>query len=93
MLMKTMVIGCGRWGTFIAWYLNYVKQEVILYGRKDSKNMHQLLKNRKNEYLELPLNITLSNELGEVDRVNAIFISVNAHDEKRKHLFRTVSFP
>ena len=31
MLMKTMVIGCGRWGTFIAWYLNYVKQEVILY--------------------------------------------------------------
>ena len=66
MLMKTMVIGCGRWGTFIAWYLNYVKQEVILYGRKDSKNMHQLLKNRKNEYLELPLNITLSNELGEV---------------------------
>ena len=78
MLMKTMVIGCGRWGTFIAWYLNYVKQEVILYGRKDSKNMHQLLKNRKNEYLELPLNITLSNELGEVDRVNAIFISVNA---------------
>ena len=44
MLMKTMVIGCGRWGTFIAWYLNYVKQEVILYGRKDSKNMHQLLK-------------------------------------------------
>ena len=50
MLMKTMVIGCGRWGTFIAWYLNYVKQEVILYGRKDSKNMHQLLKNRTNDY-------------------------------------------
>lgn len=76
--MKAMVIGCGRWGTFIAWYLNYVKQEVVLYGRKDSKNMQQLLQNRRNEYLELPLNVVLSNELSDVNNVNVIFISVNA---------------
>lgn len=76
--MRSMVIGCGRWGTFIAWYLNYVKQEVILYGRKDSKNMQQLLQNRKNEYLKIPQNVALSNELSDVDNVDVIFISVNA---------------
>ena len=31
--MKAMVIGCGRWGSFIAWYLRKIGHEVTLYGR------------------------------------------------------------
>lgn len=49
---------------------------------KEFKNMHQLLKNRKNEYLELPLNITLSNELGEVDRVKLYLFLLMRKDWK-----------
>ena len=30
--MKITVIGCGRWGSFIAWYLDKVGHSVSLYG-------------------------------------------------------------
>ena len=47
-LMKLSVIGCGRWGTFLAWYLERSGSEVTLYGRKGSKRMEQLLSTRSN---------------------------------------------
>ena len=31
--MKATVIGCGRWGSFIAWYLRKIGHEVTLYGQ------------------------------------------------------------
>ncbi len=37
--MKISVLGCGRWGTFIAWYLEEIGHQVTLYGRESSKNM------------------------------------------------------
>ena len=47
------VIGCGRWGTFIAWYLDKIGHDVSLYGREQSANMQELLTERKNKYLTL----------------------------------------
>ena len=35
--MKIAVIGCGRWGSFIAWYLDKIGNEVTLYGRESSE--------------------------------------------------------
>ena len=35
--MKIAVIGCGRWGSFIAWYLDKIGNEVSLYGRESSE--------------------------------------------------------
>ena len=32
--MKITVIGCGRWGSFIAWYLNKIKHEDALWKGK-----------------------------------------------------------
>ena len=29
--MNITVIGCGRWGTFIAWYLDSIGHNVKLY--------------------------------------------------------------
>lgn len=43
------VIGCGRWGTFIAWYLDKIGHKVSLYGRKQSGHMKRLSDTRKNE--------------------------------------------
>ena len=40
---KIFVIGCGRWGTFIAWYLDKIGHTVSLYGRKQSANMKELM--------------------------------------------------
>ena len=76
--MKITVIGCGRWGSFIAWYLNSIGQDVILYGRKGSKNMERFMKERKNDYLELPENLVLSNDLANVCDSDAIVISINS---------------
>ena len=41
--MKITVIGCGRWGTFIAWYLDKIGHSVSLYGRKSSAHMQKLI--------------------------------------------------
>ena len=32
--MKISIIGSGRWGSFIAWYLDKIDKDVTLYGRK-----------------------------------------------------------
>ena len=39
--MNITVIGCGRWGSFIAWYLDRTGHTVALYGRKGSSHMQQ----------------------------------------------------
>lgn len=31
--MNITVIGCGRWGSFIAWYLDRINNNVTLYGK------------------------------------------------------------
>ena len=56
MKTKVLVIGCGRWGTFIAWYLNSLGLDVSLYGRSTSKNMKELQEKRGNAYLKLYIN-------------------------------------
>lgn len=79
--MKISVIGCGRWGSFHAWYSSKIGHDVQLYGRANSKNM-QLLKNtRGNSYLKLPENVRLSTNLAETLNFAAvIIISVGAQN-------------
>lgn len=76
--MNTTVIGCGRWGTFIAWYLNERGHAVTLYGKESSRHMQQLLREGKNEYLSLSEKIVLSTSLSCTDDADILFISVNA---------------
>ena len=52
--MKITVIGCGRWGCCIAWYLDRIGHDVTLYGRANSAHMQKLLAERRNEYMTLP---------------------------------------
>ena len=35
--MRITVIGCGRWGSLIAWYLDRTGHAVTLYGRPGSR--------------------------------------------------------
>lgn len=76
--MKITVIGCGRWGSLITWYLDYIKMDVTLYGRKESKNMQRFLTERKNDYLEFPESIKLSTDLSCVKDAEVIVISINS---------------
>ena len=76
--MKITVAGCGRWGTFIAWYLDRAGHEVTLYGRSSSENMKRLMSTRKNDYLELTETVRLSTEISSLSEGEAVVISVGA---------------
>lgn len=76
--MKITVIGCGRWGSLITWYLDRIGNEVTLYGRKESRHMQRFLKERKNDLLFLPERIILSTDLASVKDAEVIIISVNS---------------
>lgn len=74
--MKITVAGCGRWGSFIAWYLNKIGHDVTLYGRPGSKSMESFIKTRKSELLELPESVKLTQELKNVINSDVLVISI-----------------
>lgn len=76
--MKITVIGCGRWGSFIAWYLDFAGHDVTLYGRESSVHMKRFLEERKNDLLELPDSIALDTNLSCVKDAEVIIISINS---------------
>ena len=76
--MKVMMIGCGRWGSLIAWYLSTLSHEVTLYGRESSAHMQRFLRERKNDLLTLPPSVTLTTELAAAKDAEVILISVPA---------------
>lgn len=78
MKMKITVIGCGRWGSLIAWYLDSIQKEVTLYGRESSKHMQRFIRERKNDLLTLPDSIQLSTDLACVTNADVIVISINS---------------
>ena len=77
---RISVIGCGRWGTFIAWYLDKIGHVATLYGRESSKNMQELLNTRKNPYLSLPESVQLTTSLEGVCVSDYVVISVGAQN-------------
>lgn len=75
--MNISVLGCGRWGTFIAWYLHRMGHLVQLYGRKKSWRMAQLMETGKNDLLELPRGVHLTQDLGcALDASDLLVISI-----------------
>lgn len=76
--MKITVLGCGRWGSFIAWYLDRTGHEVSLYGRESSRNMARFLETRENGLLTLPESMTLTTDLSKTEEAEVVIISVNS---------------
>lgn len=74
--MKITVIGCGRWGSLIAWYLDGLGHETTLYGRASSAHMQRFLSERRNDLLELKESVRLSTELDCTLDAEVIVISV-----------------
>ena len=75
--MRISVLGCGRWGSFLAWYLCRTGHEVTLYGRAASWRMERLLKCRENDLLQIPEGVQLTTDLtAAVSRAEALVISV-----------------
>ncbi len=76
--MNISVIGCGRWGTFLAWYLDRTGHRVTLYGRKGSRRMDALLETRTNGVTVLPDSVALTQSLDAALRSDTLVISVGS---------------
>ena len=76
--MNITVIGCGRWGSFIAWYLNKLGHHVRLYGLADAPQMIELQATRTNGLIELPPELELTTSLDEAVAADTIIISVGS---------------
>lgn len=77
--MKVSVLGCGRWGSCIAWYLDKIGHDVMTCGLEDAPEFIRLKETRKNDYLEFPESIEISSDLEKaVSRAEVIVISISS---------------
>ncbi len=79
MEMKVSVVGCGRWGSLITWYLAEKRGlDVTLYGREGSASIQRFIKERKNDLLTLPDTVKVTTSLGCLKDSDVIIISINS---------------
>ena len=77
--MKFSVLGSGRWGSFISWYLSYKKLPVTEWGRPESAAFENLMKTRQNEYVTLPGDINLTTDLkAAVEFADTVIIAIKS---------------
>ena len=77
--MKISVLGCGRWGSFIAWYLCNHGNDVYSWGPDDDYSYQVLRDTGKNEYVTLDPRICLTSDLQKaVDHAEVIVISISS---------------
>ncbi len=74
--MKISVIGCGRWGSLITWYLDGLGHEMTLYGRKSSPHMQRFLNDRSNDLLTLSERVRLTCDVEVLGEAEVIIISI-----------------
>ena len=78
--MNITLLGCGRWGSFIAWYMDAVKHNnVTVWGRENDPLLENLINTRKNEYVQFPESIELTHDLNKaINHSDVIIISISS---------------
>ena len=77
--MNYTILGCGRWGSFIAWYLDHTGHNVTTWGMKEDPYVVEFFKTRKNSYVEFPESIELTTDLAfAVNKNEHIIISISS---------------
>lgn len=74
--MKISVIGCGRWGVFLAWYLNRCGNNVYLYGRAGSAKLATLQNQRTNGTITLDKEIVIGSAIKKALESEIIVVAV-----------------
>lgn len=77
--MKINVIGCGRWGSCIAWHLDRTGHTVGLYGPADTPDMKRFTEQRTNGIINITDTMRLIYDLDEcLSDCDAVVISINS---------------
>lgn len=78
-MMNYTLLGCGRWGSFIAWYLDNTGHKVLTWGTEEDPYVVDFFKTRKNSYVEFPESIELTTNLKyAVNKNEYIIISISS---------------
>ncbi|MDR2202415.1 MAG: NAD(P)H-dependent glycerol-3-phosphate dehydrogenase [Clostridiales bacterium] len=76
--MKITVLGCGRWGSFLAWYANSLGHKVVSYG-PDDELYRKLKASGGNEYIRFDDKIELTCDLERaVSHAEIVIISISS---------------
>lgn len=77
--MNISVLGCGRWGSFIGWYLANHGNNVVQWGIEGDYTFDVLKNTGKNEYVELDKKIELTSDLEKaINHAEIIVISISS---------------
>lgn len=77
--MNITLLGCGRWGSFIGWYLDKTGHNVTIWGLKDAPQLIELKTTRKNNMLSFRDSIKITDDLEEaVTSADVIIISISS---------------
>lgn len=91
--MKISVLGCGRWGSFIAWYLCRLGNEVTSWGPEGDPS-YEILKNTgRNEYVALDEKIALTCDLERAVRTAEVIVISISSQGLRGFMQRIVRYP
>ena len=91
--MKISVLGCGRWGSFIAWYLSRQGNEVTSWGPEGDPSYEVLRTTGRNDYVTLDERIKLTCDLERaVKTAELIVISISSQG-LRGFMQRIIQYP
>lgn len=77
--MNITLLGCGRWGSFIAWYLDKIGHNVTIWGLSDSPQFKEIKTTRKNNMLTFRESIKVTDNLEDaVNTAEILIISISS---------------
>ncbi len=91
--MKISVLGCGRWGSFIAWYLTRLGHDVMSWGPEDDFSYKILEETGRNEYVSLNPKTVLTCDLERAVRHAEIIVISISSQGLRGFMQRIVRYP
>ncbi len=88
--MNFSLLGCGRWGSFIAWYLDKIGNKVTVWGLEGDPIVENLFATRTNEYVTFPESIKLTKDLNQAFS-NSEYIVISISAQAVRNLMQNVS--
>ncbi len=77
--MNITLLGCGRWGSFIGWYLDKIGHNVTIWGLSDAPQFIEIRDTRKNNMLTFRESIKVTDDLeSAVGSADVLIISISA---------------
>ena len=77
--MNISLLGCGRWGSFIGWYLDKIGHNVTIWGLSDAPQFIELKETRKNNMLSFRESINITDNLeSAVNSADILIISISS---------------